>query len=111
MYKNAAVKYTDDDIASINYNGERKFTPNKTGMYKIVCTVSEKNSSQVASGETFINVKDVTVVVPATPTWVEENLASFIFLVIGGLALIGLIVVACIKPKDEELPKNKKNAR
>lgn len=111
MYKNSAVKYTDDDIASINYNGERKFTPNKTGMYKIVCTVSEKNSSQVSSGETFINVKDVTVVVPATPTWVEENLASFIFLVIGGLALIGLIVVACIKPKDEELPKNKKNAR
>ena len=111
MYKSSAVKYTDDDIASINYNGERKFTPNKTGMYKIVCTVSEKNSSQVASGETFINVKDVTVVVPATPTWVEENLASFIFLVIGGLALIGLIVVACIKPKDEELPKNKKNAR
>lgn len=107
MYADEAIKYTDEDIKTINYNGQLKFTPNKTGMYKIVCNVYDDNSSYYASATTYIKASEVTVVVPATPSWVEENLASFIFLIIGGIALIGLIVVAFIKPKDEE-PVNKK---
>jgi hypothetical protein len=107
--ENADGLFTDEDIIAIAYDGNLTFTPVKTGEYKIVCNVFEKNNANRIEGETFITVNEVKVVKPAvqpTLTWFEDlftnNLGSAIFLIIGTLALVGLVVVLFVKPKEEE---------
>ena len=107
--ENANGVFTDEDIIAIAYDGSLTFTPVKTGEYKIVCNVFEKNNANRLEGETYISVNEVKVVKPAVQpelTWIENlftnNLGSAIFLIIGTLALIGLVVVLFIKPKEAE---------
>ena len=107
--ENANGLFTDEDIIAIAYDGSLTFTPVKTGEYKIVCNVFEKNNANRIEGETIITVNEVKVVTPAvepTLTWFEDlftnNLGSAIFLIIGTLALVGLVAVLFVKPKEEE---------
>ena len=92
--------YTYDDIKSIAYNGERTFTPNKTGVYKIVCTATSEVSSRTATATTRIEVKEAKIVVPDNH-WLQNNVWSVVFLSIGTLCLVGIIVLLCIKPKED----------
>lgn len=92
--------YTYDDIKNIAYNGERTFTPNKTGVYKIVCTATSEVSSRTATATTRIEVKEAKIVVPDNH-WLQNNVWSVVFLSIGTLCLIGIIVLLCIKPKED----------
>ena len=82
------------------YDGNLTFAPAKTGTYRITCTVSLKNFSGTAVATTEIQVEEVTTVKP-DDHFFENNIGSFIFLGIGTLALAGVIVLLCIKPKEE----------
>ncbi len=94
--------YSYDDIQAIAYNGSTTFTPNKTGFYKIDCTVTSTVSNRMESAQTVINIKEQPKVVVVDNHWLENNVWSVVFLSVGTLCLIGIIVLLCIKPKEEE---------
>ncbi len=93
--------FTAEEIQAIGYDGTLTFTPNKAGTYKITCTVNQTNVIAVDSAETLITVNDVATVEPYD-FWFENNVWSFVFLGIGTLALAGVIVLLCIKPKEDK---------
>ena len=92
--------FTAKEAEAMAYDGNLTFTPVKTGTYRITCMVSLKNFTATADAETLIEVKEVTTVKP-DDHFFENNIGSFIFLGIGTLALAGVIVLLCIKPKEE----------
>ena len=56
-----------------------------------------------ASDSTLIRAESTPVkVVPRENNWFLNNIWSLVFLTIGTLALVGIIVILCIKPKDAE---------
>ncbi|MBE5756474.1 MAG: hypothetical protein E7342_01615 [Clostridiales bacterium] len=92
-----------DAVKKIAYDGKLTFTPTMKGEYKITCEISTTYSNREADGETFILVQDeIDTLNDGFIVWLENNTASFIFLTVGTLSLIGLIVVLCIKPKQKE---------
>lgn len=93
--------YTYDDIKAIAYNGNLTFTPNKTGAYMIKCEAVSAVTSRGDSASTIIVIENEASPVKVYTDWLENNVWSVVFLGVGGLCLIGIIVLLCIKPKDE----------
>lgn len=84
------------------YDGSLTFTPVKLGYYKIDATVYENGTFRTAESSVKIQATKTPVkVVPNESNWLYNNAWSIVFLSIGTLSLIGLIIVLCIKPKDE----------
>lgn len=96
---------TYDQFAKYAYDGTRTFTPAETGYYRLTLTVYGSASPKDGSASIVINATSTPRrVVPNADNWFLNNIWSLVFLTIGTLALIGLIVVLCIKPKDAEAP-------
>lgn len=93
--------YTYDEIKSVNFNGELKFVPTKLGAYKIECVATSDVSPRDASDYMIVRVESEPSVVKVDNKWLQNNIWSVVFLSIGTLCLIGIIVLLCIKPKDE----------
>ena len=93
--------YDYDDIQAINYNGELTFTPDKIGSYKIVCMATSKVTARDAVGSSIIRIESAPKVVKVDNHWLQNNVWSVVFLSIGTLCLIGIVVLLCIKPKEE----------
>ena len=98
--------FTYDEVKSIGYDGSLTFTPDRTGTYAIECHITSNTSaSRDESAAALIRVKEKTATVtPYSKTfaaWVKNNVWSVVFLSIGTLCLIAIIVLLCIKPKDE----------
>ncbi len=93
--------YTYEDVQAIAYNGSTTFTPNKIGYYKIDCTVTSTVSNRMESASAVINIKEQPKVVVVDNHWLENNVWSVVFLSVGTLCLIGIIVLLCIKPKED----------
>ena len=93
--------FTYTDISGIAYDGEYAFTPVKLGAYKIDCEITSDKSERSASGSTVIKVEKEPTEVKVDTHWFKNNMWSVIFLSIGTLALIGIIVLLFIKPKEE----------
>ncbi|MBE7087353.1 MAG: hypothetical protein E7369_03540 [Clostridiales bacterium] len=93
---------TYDDVKAIAYDGSMTFTPNEKGYYKITCTVESDVTGRRAEATTdIIEVNDKPQVVKPDSKWLQNNVWSVVFLSIGTLCLIGIIVLLCIKPKEE----------
>lgn len=85
------------------YDGNLTFNPAKIGYYKIEAKLYENGTLRSAEAETVIQAASAPVrVVPNENNWFLNNVWSIVFLSIGTLSLVGIIVVLCIKPKDEE---------
>ncbi len=93
--------YDYDDIQSIGYDGSLTFTPNAKGIYKIECSAVSSATSKSAVAEIEIVVDQEPSKVKVYTDWVANNVWSVVFLSIGTLCLIGIVVLLCIKPKDE----------
>ena len=95
--------FTYADIKTLNYDGEYTFTPVKVGAYMIKCFVSSStsSSSRYAEGATIIPVEEKPTVVVVPSHWLRDNVWSVVFLSVGTLALIGIIVLLFVKPKQE----------
>ena len=92
--------FTYDEIKEIAYDGSLTFVPTRIGAYKIVCTAVSDVSTRSAEATTLIQVKEPTVAkVPSE--WLKNNTWSVVFLSVGTLCLIGIVVLLCIKPKEE----------
>ncbi len=97
------------------YDGTLTFTPAEIGYYRITLTIYEKESPRFAEASTLVHAESTPVkVVPREENWFLNNIWSLVFLTIGTLALIGIIVILCIKPKDaaaEETKVTNKNKK
>ncbi len=92
--------YTYDDIKAIKYNGTLSFVPDKEGTYLIECSAVSKVSSRSSTGYSIVRVGSAeTIKLPSN--WIKENMLSVVFLSIGVLCLAGVVVLLCIKPKEE----------
>lgn len=95
--------FTYDDIKAIAYDGSMSFTPDRIGFYKITCRVESDVSGRFDEATTdIIEVNGKPKVVKPDSKWLQNNVWSVVFLSIGTLCLIGIIVLLCIKPKDED---------
>lgn len=93
--------YTYDDVQAIGYNGTLTFTPDKSGAYMIKCSTVSSVTSRGDEATTIVKVEKSPVTVKVYTDWLKNNVWSVVFLSIGTLCLIGIIVLLCIKPKDE----------
>ena len=96
-----AADATDDERAkAVDYDGKYTFTPDKIGSYMIECVATSVTNVRSSSDSSIIRVlKEKTEVKPDTH-WLQNNVWSVVFLSIGTLALIGIIVLLFIKPKE-----------
>lgn len=93
--------YTYDQIKEVNYDGKLNFVPTKIGAYMIECVATSDVSSRNAEDFMIIKVEKAPSVVKVDNKWIQNNIWSVVFLSIGTLCLIGIIVLLCIKPKDD----------
>jgi hypothetical protein len=94
--------FTYDMIKQIGYDGGLKFTPHETGAFMIECTATSEVSPRTATAKSIIKVQEKKQEVKPDDKWVENNIASIIFLSIGGVCLIAIVVLLFIKPKDKK---------
>ncbi len=92
---------TYDYVKSVNYDGKLTFTPTEAGLYKIVCDVTSEYTTRSDSEYKTVNVEFEPTYVKVPSTWLRDNVWSVVFLSVGTLCLIGIIVLLCIKPKEE----------
>lgn len=99
-----------ETMAEINYNGSLNFTPHALGYYKIEVTAVKDLDGLTSTSSTLIEVKERNKTVTPPSDWLENNVWTVVFLSIGTLCLIGIIVLLCVKPKEEPAAetKNKK---
>lgn len=93
--------YTYDQVKAFAYDGNLTFVPTERGSYKIVCTATSDVSPRTATASTVINVENEPTTVKVDTKWVQNNIWSIVFLSVGTLCLIGIIVLLCIKPKED----------
>ncbi len=82
-------------------NSSLSFVPQESGFYVVRCAVtSTVDTRPEVSAHMVISVSDRVNSIAGEDTWVQDNLVSIILLVIAGVALIGIILLLVIKPKD-----------
>ena len=91
--------FSYDEVMETSYDGRLKFVPTRTGAYKIVCFVSSDLSNRSDEASTIIKVGEPNTI--RLYEWIQNNVWSVVFLSVGTLCLIGIIVLLCIKPKEE----------
>ena len=78
------------------------FVPQQRGFYKVTVEVASGNLPTTTSGQIVNVTSDADVIErPGVSYWLEDNVLSVVFLGIGVLCLIGIVIVALIKPKDK----------
>ncbi len=90
-----------EEVKEIDFNGKLTFKPTRIGSYMIKCTASSSTSPRTASADTFISVNEKPAVVKVPSQWLANNVWTVVFLGVGTLCLIGIIVLLCIKPKEQ----------
>ncbi len=93
--------YTYNQIKSIGYDGSLSFTPDKVGTYLIKCTATSETTSRSDTGYAIVSITQEPAVVKVPSNWLQNNVWSVVFLSIGTLCLIGIVVLLCIRPKEE----------
>lgn len=80
------------------------FVPQKATFYIVKCKVESKavgNSRPAAVAYLVVSASERVDPIVGEDTWIQDNLVSIILLAIAGAALIGIILLIVIKPKDK----------
>ena len=78
------------------------FVPQQRGFYKVTVEVASGNLPTTTSSQIVNVTSDADVIErPGVSYWLEDNVLSVVFLGVGVLCLIGIVIVALIKPKDK----------
>ena len=56
---------------------------------------------EVTESSEIIKIAEEKVVVRPGNNWLKNNAWSVVFLSVGSLCLVGIIVLLCVKPKEE----------
>ena len=97
--------FTEEDIESIAYNDKLTFTPNKAGSYKIVCQIVSSNETASQTASAVVSISDQPTIVKPDSKWLQNNVASVVFLSVGTVLLIVLLFIIFYKPKTEDVKK------
>ncbi len=92
---------TYSSVKAINYDGELTFTPNAAGSYMIECNAVSEYTTRTDSAYSIVDISSKPKVVEVPNYWLRDNIWTVVFFSVGTLCLIGIIVLLCIKPKDE----------
>ena len=98
-------------------NGGTSFTPQEAGFYYMIAEVRDgKYETDPVTSSLAIVVSEAAKSLKGESDWLKNNLTSVILLTVAALALIGIVLLLVIKPKDKgdidvrfEQKKNKKN--
>lgn len=98
-------------------NGGTSFTPQEAGFYYMIAEVKDgKYETDPVTSSLAIVVSEAAKSLKGESDWLKNNLTSVILLTVAALALIGIVLLLVIKPKDKgdidvrfEQKKNKKN--
>ncbi len=100
--------FTADDYADIDYDKKVTFNPTKAGAYMVECQVVSKNQVKSTNAYATVVITEEPTLVRPSSNWLENNVASVIFLSVGTALLIVLLVLIFVKPKnDEEVTETK----
>lgn len=91
--------FSYDEVMETAYDGKLSFVPTRVGAYQIKCMVTSDLSNRHDDASIIIKVVKPTTV--HVYEWIQNNVWSVVFLSVGTLCLIGIIILLCIKPKDE----------
>lgn len=91
---------TEDADCPEKYDGNLTFTPQKKGYYKVVCTATLEYES--VSAEKMVTIVGAPKVVKPATQLSQNNVLSIVFLCIGSAALVALLCVIFIKPKNKK---------
>ena len=97
---------TDSADKLIDYNGKLTFTPNKAGAYMIECKATSYSKVHSASASSIIIVEKNDELEIETSNWFIDNIWSVVFLSLGTVCLIAVVILLCIKPKEENEEQN-----
>ena len=88
-------------VKSVNYDGALTFTPTKKGAYKIECQAVSEYTTRTDSAYSIVSITKTPQTVEVPNYWLRDNVWSVVFFSVGTICLIGIIVLLCIKPKEE----------
>ena len=102
-YDDEDKDFTYNEINGFAYDGKLTFTPIKKGYYKVECVVTSNSQTRSVEAETqVVEISESPTVVKPDTHWLQNHVWSVVFLSIGTLCLIAIIVLLCVKPKEEK---------
>lgn len=108
VYAKSDENYDEDNEICVDYAGGLTFTPLKLGIYTIRCTarLNEPGISETANDELDINVIAKPKIVKPATELTRNNILSIVFLCVGVVALVGLVCVIFVKPKNKSVDQD-----
>ncbi|MBO4989741.1 MAG: hypothetical protein J6D37_05365 [Clostridia bacterium] len=106
---NSAIKEEDEAWSSTDNAYEwstssRSFVPQKTGFYIVEVEVIDAELYGVSAyAYQTIQIIAEQDIIKGETTWVQDNIASIVLLSVAAVALIGIVVVIVIDPKEKDL--------
>ena len=88
-------------VKAVDYDGALTFTPTKKGAYKIECQAVSEYTTRTGSAYSIVSITKTPQTVEVPNYWLRDNVWSVVFFSVGTLCLIGIIILLCIKPKEE----------
>ena len=67
----------------------------------IECKSVSEYTTRTDSAYSIVNITSTPKVVEVPNYWLRDNIWTVVFFSVGTLCLIGIIILLCIKPKDE----------
>lgn len=103
-------------------NSSLTFTPqDANAFYLVTCTVTDNETGTPETAYMGISASPKVRALKGEDTWLQDNLTSVILLSIAGAALIGIVLLLVVKPKDkgdldevyegEKIKKSKKKSK
>lgn len=84
-------------------NASTSFTPQEAGFYYVLASArDDKYVSDPVTASRAVVVSEAAKSIKGESDWLKNNLTSVILLTVAALALIGIILLLVIKPKDKE---------
>lgn len=109
------VELTEDEKKAVEFKtSDLSFKPSKEGYYKITCEAQNESGLASDTNEVVIKVSEKPAETETQDDattfwdWVSDHLLSVVFFCIAFVCLIAIIVLLCIKPKDETTSKDNK---
>ena len=92
-----------DKFHDYNWNGSTlTFTPQSdNAFYLITCTANSQDDGQKAVANMGIAAAPKVDPIKGEDTWVQDNITSIVLLSIAGAALVGIVLLIFIKPKNK----------
>ena len=93
----------DDKYGDYNWNGSSRFTPQQGNAFYLVSLTIKSDIDQRHDVVEYMGIASSIQVssLKGEDTWLQDNMTSVILLCVAGAALIGIILLLVIRPKNK----------